>query len=61
MITEAQGKIDATIAAGAVSSPWWLWYFDHATHIILVIGGIALLALRLAITWREWRGKREPK
>lgn len=57
MIQEGQAKLDATIAAGAMTSPWWLWYFDHTAHIALAIGGVVLLALRIGIAWREWRRK----
>lgn len=58
MFSEAQQKLDSAIAAGAVTAPWWLWWFDHGTHIVLVIGGLILLALRILIAWREWREKR---
>ena len=58
MIEHTQAKIDATIAAATVSAPWWLAYFDHTTHVVLAIGGIALLALRIAVAWKEWKNKK---
>lgn len=50
--------LDAAIGTGAVTSPWWLDYFTMGGNVVLILGGIALLAVRLAIARREWlRGK----
>ena len=52
---QAKNVVDATLGGGAVASPWWLVYFNDAANALMIVGGIALLAIRLAISWREWR------
>ena len=49
--------IDTTLAAGAVSSPWWLVQFESAVGIAVALGGLTLVILRIVISWRELRRK----
>jgi hypothetical protein len=51
--------LDGALGVSAVSSIIWLQYIQTAIGMFMLIGGAVLLALRLAIAWREWReGKR---
>lgn len=47
--------LDGLLGVGAVSSPIWLQYIQTTIGMFMLIGGALLLALRLAIAWREWR------
>lgn len=47
--------IDGTLGIGAVTSPIWLQYLQTGIGMFMLLGGAVLLALRLAIAWREWR------
>jgi hypothetical protein len=47
--------MDGILGVGAVSSPIWLQYLQTTVGMFMLIGGALLLALRLAIAWREWR------
>ena len=62
MIPETQAKIDGVVGLGAVTSPWWLPYAEailsNAASLIMWAGGFILLALRIAIAYREWRQKK---
>jgi len=51
-------KVDYAIGTAATTSPWWMPYFNDVSHVFIVSGGAALLVIRLAIAWREWRGKK---
>lgn len=51
-------KLDYAIGAAATTSPWWMPYFNDASHVLIVVGGLALLILRLAISWKEYRAKK---
>ncbi len=51
--------VDYTLGSVAVSAPWWLTVFEVATTIILALGGLVLLAIRLAISWREWKNHKK--
>lgn len=58
--TQEQAKhvLDAALGTGAISSPVWLQYFTLTGNIVLILGGIALLAIRIALARREWiKGK----
>jgi hypothetical protein len=55
MIQDTQPQLDAAIAAGAITSPWWLQLFEQASHVYFIIGGAVLLTIRLALAIREWR------
>ena len=50
---------DPVLATAAVTSPWWLTYFEQASSVLMIAGGIALLVLRLAISWREWKNRKK--
>ena len=55
MIEHTQAKVDAAIAAGALSAFWWMPHFDGVVHVLLALGAVALVVLRIGIAWREWR------
>lgn len=48
---------DTGIASAAITSPVWLQMVQTYVGLFMLIGGALLLVLRLAIAWREWRGK----
>lgn len=50
--------LDVSLAAGAVSSPWWLAYLHDGLAVILVSCGILLAGLRIVLAWRELRRKK---
>jgi hypothetical protein len=58
MIGDVSVKLDYVLASSAVSSWWWLPHFDHTIHIILALGGVALLAIRLLSAWKEYKQKK---
>lgn len=47
--------IDAVVASGAISTPMWLVVVHDLLSLVLVAGGIALVALRIAISYNKWR------
>jgi hypothetical protein len=58
-------KVDVAIGAAATTSPYWMPYFNDASHVLIVVGGLALLALRIGIAvpellekWRGWLAKK---
>jgi hypothetical protein len=53
----ARAAFDTTIAAGALSWPWWVRMFDGAGYWLTLIGGLILLFLRIALALKEWRRK----
>ena len=57
-IQAVRTAIDGTVAAGAVTSPLWLQAVQTYTGLFMLLGGAALLILRLLITWREWQRPR---
>ena len=56
-----QRTVDPVLAAGAVSSPWWLAYLNDVGNVIAVVLGVVLLLIRIAISIREWRSKPSSK
>ena len=51
-------KVDYAIGGAASTAPFWMPYFNDVSHVLLVLGGLGLIALRVAIAWKEWRGKK---
>jgi hypothetical protein len=47
--------LDIGFSAGAITLPLWLQYVMEAGQIIAVVGGITLLAIRIALALREWK------
>jgi len=53
-------SLDGAIVAVSLASPWWLQALQQGVGLFMLLGGAALLTLRLAIAWREWRqGRKE--
>ena len=52
-MTEQKQIIDATIGAGAVTSPAWLEALNNAVQELVLVGGFILLILRIWIAIRE--------
>ncbi len=46
--------IDGSVGALAVSTPVWVEYVSTYGGLVMLIGGIILLALRIALAWKEW-------
>lgn len=57
---EQHGKeaIDGLLGVGAVTAPFWVKLVETGFTIGMALGGAVLLALRIAIAWREWRAGR---
>lgn len=51
----AKEIIDGALGVGAITSPLWLQFLQTTIGLFMLFGGAVLLALRLAIAWREWR------
>ena len=49
---------DIAVASGAVASPWWLDALHQGYQGAMATGAAVLLGLRLAVAYREWRGKK---
>ena len=56
-VQSAKAAIDATVGIGAVTSPFWMQALQTGIGVFMLIGGAFLLALRIMIAWREWRGR----
>lgn len=54
----AKVTLDAMLAIPAMTSPAWWSLFDGVTHVLLVLGGLILLALRINIAWNERKSRR---
>jgi len=54
-IEQHKTATDVSLGSGAISSPMWWQYLEPTLQAILLIGGVFLLALRLHITFKEWR------
>lgn len=54
-----KGILDTIVGGGAVSSPWWMTYLQTGVTVFMLLGGAALLGIRLAIAWREWRNQKK--
>lgn len=57
-MSDVSVKLDYAIGSAAAAAPWWLPHFDQTVHILLGAGGVALVALRILIAYREWRSKK---
>jgi hypothetical protein len=57
-VSDISVKLDYALGTAAASSPWWLPHFDHTVHVMLGVGGVALVVLRVAIAWREYKAKK---
>ncbi|MFD2205493.1 hypothetical protein [Kiloniella antarctica] len=54
-------SMDKVIGVTAVSTPLWLHHFNMGVAVILGIGGIALLALRIAKARQEYLKSKEER
>ena len=55
MATPSQTYVDTALAAGAVTSPFWLTLLQSGVEIYIALGGALLLTIRLGVAWRDWR------
>jgi hypothetical protein len=51
-------KLEAGIATAAVTSSWWLPHFDTVIHVLLGVGGVALIGSRVAIMWLQYKNNK---
>ncbi len=51
--------VDYTLGATAVSAPWWLTTFEIITTILLALGGLAIIVIRLVISWRALKNHKK--
>ena len=52
--------IDAATGGGAICLPFWVQSLNAVAQEALVIGGVILLALRIALAFQAWR-RRSPE
>lgn len=50
-----QRAADIALGAGGVTSPVWLQYLETGSKTVAVVGGAALVIVRLGIAIRDWR------
>ena len=53
--------IDATIATGMIGTPIWLQWVEQGLQIFMLVGGAALLIMRLWIMYNEFKNRKENK
>jgi hypothetical protein len=58
-VQHVKTSIDTALAAGAISTPWWVQSLQTYVGSFMLIGGAVLLVLRLVITWNEWQAQRK--
>jgi hypothetical protein len=54
-IEHVQGGIDGALSGVALSSPLWLQYLENLLGITMLVGGVLLLAIRIAIAWKTYK------
>lgn len=54
-VEQVKQGLDYALGAGAISAPVWLQYIQTYAGFLMLIGGLVLLALRIAIAWNEWQ------
>ncbi len=47
--------IDTATGGGAITLPFWIESINAVAQEFLIIGGVILLALRIALAVRAWR------
>ena len=53
-------QFDSVVAAGAITSPAWVPFFENAMQFYLLIGGAVLLTIRILLASLDlWRLQRE--
>lgn len=50
---------DGAIGTATVTAPVWMQHLQTDTALFMSLGGVLLLAIRLAIAIREWRRGRK--
>lgn len=50
--------VDYGLATAGATMPWWLQSFEVGAQALILAGSLILMALRIAIAWREYRDKR---
>lgn len=50
-----QKAADIALGAGGVSSPIWLHYLETGSKTVAIVGGAALVIVRLGLAIRDWR------
>ena len=53
--------VDAAIALPAITIPAWWPFVNEAMHVILLLGGVALVWLRIALAIRDLRSRRQDR
>ena len=54
--------VDGAAGAAAVTAPLWLQHIETGAQLVVALGGVVLIALRIAVAWRDFRrhrGRRE--
>ena len=49
--------IDYGLATAGATMPWWLQAFEQGAQALILVGSLVLMALRIAIAWREYRDR----
>ena len=48
--------VDLSVGAGAITMPWWI-QLTSGLELLIAVGGLALISLRLAMAFKEWKQK----
>ena len=57
--TSTKVGVDAVIATGVISTPLWLQLIEQGFQVFMLMGGAALLCMRIWITVKELRSKKK--
>jgi len=57
-VEQVKQGLDYALGAGAVTAPVWLQYVQTYAGFLMLVGGLVLLALRIAIAWNEWQNRK---
>jgi hypothetical protein len=56
-MTENRIILDGTIAAGAISLPWWVVHLSGWMSVFTILGGLILVCFRIMLAYRELKSK----
>lgn len=59
-VQQTKVAVDGSIAAGALSSPWWVDAVEKGLGWYVLILGAVLITLRVYIAWQEARKTSRP-
>jgi hypothetical protein len=55
----ARQLTDATVALGAVTSPWWVQFVDQSFHWATALGGLVVIGFQVAAQVDRYKRRRQ--